>query len=170
MADNLHIEAGLEELISAEETRRSVQLERGFLLELVSLAAFLVLLGGAVVLFGLHLIQHRVKRFALEAVEIQRGDRFAALEAQQRGLCRQTSRWRHAELLGVAHETFIFFWRWRMRVKRLCTQENKSLSTKALNWLLSWRIKLHIRCQKYRPIKKHNQKYIILANVRNKIQ
>lgn len=82
MADNLHIEAGLEELISAEETRRSVQLERGFLLELVSLAAFLVLLGGAVVLFGLHLIQHRVKHFALEAVEIQRGDRFAALEAQ----------------------------------------------------------------------------------------
>lgn len=155
MGSHLHIEAGLEELISAEETRRSVQLERGFFLELGSLAAFLVLFGGAGVLFGLHLIQHGVKRFALEAVQIQWGDRFAALEAQQRGLCEQTSRWWHAELLGVAHETFIFFCRWIMRVKRLSTKEIKSLSTKALNWLLSW-IKLHIRCQKHRPIKKKN--------------
>lgn len=153
MGSHLHIEAGLEELISAEETRRSVQLERGFFLELGSLAAVLVLFGGAGVLFGLHLIQHGVKRFALEAVQIQWGDRFAALEAQQRGPCGQTSRWRHAELLGVANKTFIFFCRRRIRVKRLSTKEIKSLSTKALNWLLSW-IKLHIGCQKHRPIKK----------------
>lgn len=56
MGPNLDIEGGSEKLVSAEETRRSVQLQGEFLLKGVPSAALLVLFGGADVLFGLHLI------------------------------------------------------------------------------------------------------------------
>lgn len=67
MNPNLDIEGGPEKLVPAEEARGSVQLQRGFLLKGVPSAAFLILFGGADVLFGLHLVQHGVEHFAPEA-------------------------------------------------------------------------------------------------------
>lgn len=107
MGHNLDIEGGPEKLVSAEETRGSVQLQRGFLLVGVPPAALLVLFGGADVLFGLHLIQHGAEHFALEAAYIQRGDGLTALETQQRDLWRQTCWWRHGGFLGTTDKTLI---------------------------------------------------------------
>lgn len=67
MSSDLHIKRGPEELVSAEETRGSVQLQGGLLLKKVPSATLLVLFWGADVFFGLHLVQHRVEDFALKA-------------------------------------------------------------------------------------------------------
>lgn len=67
LGPNLDIERWPEKLVSAEEARGSIQLQRGLFLKGVPSAALLVLFGGADVLFRFHLIQHRVKHFAPEA-------------------------------------------------------------------------------------------------------
>lgn len=104
---NLDVEGGPEKLVSAEEARWGVQLQQGLLLEGVPSAPLLVLFGGGQVLFGLHLIQHRAERFALEAAHVQRGNGLTALETQQRDFWGDTRWWRHGGLLGATDETLV---------------------------------------------------------------
>ncbi|TNN60540.1 hypothetical protein EYF80_029263 [Liparis tanakae] len=96
-APDLKVERGPEELVSAEETRRRVQLQGGLALRGVLSAALRVLFGGADVLFGLHVIQHGAEHFAPEATQVQRSDDLSALETQQRDLWRQACWRRHEE-------------------------------------------------------------------------
>lgn len=109
MGHDLDVEGRPEKLVSAEETRRGVQLQQGLLLKSVPSAPLLVLFGGAEVLFGLHLIQHRAERFALEAAHVQRGNGLTALEAQQWDFWRDTCWWRHGGLLGATDKTLVSF-------------------------------------------------------------
>lgn len=107
LSPNLDVKGRPEELVSAEEARRGVQLQGGLLLERLPPAALLVLFGGAEVFFGLHLVQNRVEHFALKAAQIQRGNGLPALDAQQRDLRRGAKRRRHGRLLRTTDKTLL---------------------------------------------------------------
>jgi len=107
-APNLKVERRPEELVSAQETRRRVQLQGGLVLRGVLSAALRVLFGGADVLFGPHLSQHRAEHFAPEATQVQRSDDLSGLETQQRDLWRQACWRRHGRLLGATDKTLVF--------------------------------------------------------------
>lgn len=83
VSPDLDVEGWPEELVSAEETRGSVQLQRRLLLKLFPPGTALLIWFWGADVFGLHLVQDGTEDFALKATQVQWSHRFATLETQQ---------------------------------------------------------------------------------------